>query len=105
MSKATMSILGLYNYDNDIFSDMVLPDGIDAEILSFEILRQCAELEIVYSDPAFMRGALKNWSLMNSNKWEKLYKTTVAEYDPIENYNRYESSKRLLLQTLKRYQL
>lgn len=101
MSKSTLSILGLYNYDNTIFDDMTLPEGLDKDVLAYEILRQCSELEILYSDPAFMKGALSSWSIVNAVKWEKLYATVKAEYDPIENYNRYEEGEEIATPDLK----
>ena len=93
MSRATMSILGLYRWNEELFSELTVPEGVDKDILVNEILRQCRELEICYSDPEFMQWAIGNWSSINRLKWEKLYKTTTATYDPIENYNRYEEIK------------
>lgn len=101
MSKATISILGLYNYDNTIFDGITLPEGLEKDVLIYEILRQCAELEILYSDPDFMKGALSSWSAVNAVKWEKLYATVKAEYDPIENYNRYEEGEEIATPALR----
>ena len=93
MSKATMSIRGLYQYDSTIFDGLTLPEEMDKDILINELLRQCAELEILYPDPDFMKDSLSSWSQMNAVKWEKLYATVKAEYDPIENYNRIEEAE------------
>lgn len=90
MSKSTLSILGLYSFDPSIFDGFMVPSGVDKQGVIDTILLNCAELEILYSDPDFMKGAIANWSLRNQTKWYKLYQTVVVSYDPIENYNRYE---------------
>ena len=101
MSKSTMSILGLYRYDNTIFDGITLPEGMEKDVLIYEIPRQCAELEILYSDPEYMKESLSSWSAVNAVKWEKLYATVKAEYDPIENYNRLEEGEDIATPDLK----
>ena len=32
MSSATMTLIGMYNYRDDIFNELVLPTGIDADL-------------------------------------------------------------------------
>ena len=51
MPKATLSILGLYNYDNTIFDDFALPAQMNTEkeTLIDNLLMECAEFEILYA--------------------------------------------------------
>lgn len=88
--RATLSILGLYNYDNTIFDDMVLPAGVDSGIAVESIITECAELEIMYSDPEWMKELIKMWSTRELPVWERIYNAITLEYNPIENYNRQE---------------
>lgn len=92
MPKATLSILGLYNYDNSIFDDMQLPTALTSrkDEIKEDILLECAEFEILYPDSDFMKFAIKNWSEMETPVWEHLYETTQYDYDPIYNYDRTE---------------
>ena len=80
-----LSILGLYNYDNSIFEDLNVPEGIEKESVINNILLNCAELEIIYSQFDTMKLAIKTWSDSNQLIWEKLYKTMTVEYNPIWN--------------------
>ena len=61
MPKATLSILGLYNYDNSIFDDMQLPTALTGrkDEIKEDILLECAEFEILYPDSDFMKFAIK----------------------------------------------
>ena len=45
---ATMSLLGLYNWDNTILDGLVVPAGVDKKTVINNLLRECAELEVLY---------------------------------------------------------
>ena len=51
MMRATLSILGLYNYDTSIFENFVVPDGVDAADAVNSIVMDNAELELIYPEP------------------------------------------------------
>lgn len=91
MIPATLSILGLYNYDNSIFDNLVTPFE-DNETLIQNILMECAELEILYPDADFMKFAIGTWSQKQLPIWNKLYNTEKLEYNPLENANRTEET-------------
>ena len=82
---AMMSILSLYNYDNSIFNDLEVPEGMDKDNTIDNILLECAELSLVYTEPVFMRRAIKQWSDKEQKIWEKLWATENLEYNPIWN--------------------
>ena len=83
--RATMSILGLYFQDPDLFSGMVYPDELDRDVLIDSILSECAELEIIYPDPEYMKNLITLWSKKELYNWRKLYDTTQFVYNPIWN--------------------
>lgn len=84
-AKAKLSVLGLYQWNHNIFADMAIPEGVDGEILTWEILEECAELEILYSDPDYMRASIHNWSSAMLPNWQKMAEALTAEYNPIWN--------------------
>ncbi len=86
-----MSLIGLYNYDNTLFDNLELPDDMDASLVANNILMECAELEVIYPDFAFMKTAIGSWSANEVEIWKKVREMELAEYNPIENYDRYES--------------
>lgn len=83
-----LSIITLYNYDPTIFENLVIPDELDKELLTDNIMLELGELELLYNDPTMMKFAIGRWSSKELKKWEDLYTTTVLDYNPIENYNR-----------------
>lgn len=87
---ATMSLLGLYQWNNLLFSEMQLPDGVDRDTMIDNLLAETAELEVIYPDYRFMQAMIGRWSAKELPIWEHLLETTKYVYDPIENYNRYE---------------
>ena len=80
-----LSIMGLYEYDNNLFEGLQLPEGLSREAVINEILLQCAELEIMYPNIDIMKLAITTWSVANQYTWQKLYDTMVVEYNPIWN--------------------
>lgn len=82
---ATLSIMGMYNYDDTLFDGLQVPSGIDKQDIIDEILMQCAELEVLYPTPSIMKRAIEIWSNSNQIKWKKLYDTMTIEYNPIWN--------------------
>lgn len=90
MSRATLSLLGLYQYDNTIFDELVLPEGMDKQLYINNLLMETAELEVLFSNPATMRSVIGIWSSAHLDSWSKMWNTTKLEYNPIENYDRQE---------------
>lgn len=45
---------------------------------------------LFHPDPAYMKAAIGSWSKRRLPIWNKLYKSTILEYNPIENYDRQE---------------
>ena len=80
-----LSILGLYNYNTAIFDGLHVPDGIDKQEVVNNILLQCAELELIYSQWETMKLAIETWSYSNQIPWKKLYDTMTVEYNPLWN--------------------
>lgn len=95
MSNITLSILGLYNFDDSIFSDMTVPEGVDKELAVNSILTDCAELEILYPNPEFMKTMIKIWSARELPIWTRLYNAEQVEYNPIENYDRQQTDQEI----------
>ncbi len=87
---ATLSLLGLYEYDSTIFNRLQLPAGVDKETLIENLLAETAEYEILYTNPVILEYLLHQWSKKQKPVWEKLLATTKYEYDPISNYDRKE---------------
>ena len=88
--RATLSILGLYQYSPDVFDLLKLPDGVSMDSVRDNILMELAELELLYPSGTFMKTAIGIWSAKQLPVWEKLYATTNLEYNPIHNYDRTE---------------
>lgn len=88
--SATVSLLGLKRLNEGILGELVVPDGVDIELVKDNLLAETAELEVIYPDAVFMQAMIGRWSAKELPVWDKLYKTTLLQYNPIENYDRQE---------------
>ena len=90
MATAKWTLMGMYNYDNTIFNEMVLPTGIDADLFKQSLLIEKGEFEVLFSNPDFMKNAIKIWSSKWFRTFSEWLKGTQAKWNPIYNYDRYE---------------
>lgn len=88
--SATVSLLGLKRLNEGILGELVVPEGVDIELVKDNLLAETAELEVIYPDANFMQAMIGRWSAKELPIWNRLYKTTLLEYNPIENYDRKE---------------
>lgn len=94
-----VSIMAVYGYDNTVFDDMVVPispeegkPGMDKQLLVRLLLRELAELSLVYSDPTVLKQFIADWSESKLNVWQRLWNLAYEDYSPLENYNRHEEN-------------
>ena len=88
---AKITLIGLLNYDPDLFENLTVPEGIDRDTLLDNIILRCADFEVMYPDNEFLKFSIGAWA----RKWMPTFQRWVdalsIEYDPLENYDRNES--------------
>lgn len=87
---ATLSLIGLYNYDNTLFDGLTLPAGINKDICVNEILRRCGEFELIYSDLDFNKSMIAQFGNKHNRTFTKWVEGLAEEFNPIHNYDRHE---------------
>lgn len=93
--SATMSVRGLYAWDDTLFESMQVPAAFtedDKQILVDNILIETADFECVYTSPEFLAVAIDRWSRKELPTWERIYRVATMSYNPLENYNRTETA-------------
>lgn len=88
--EATLSILGLYNYQPAIFNSLTIPTSVDRETLIDNIIMEAAELELLFPNADILGRLIGNWSKTRLAAWNRMIGALDAEYNPIENSDRYE---------------
>lgn len=97
---ATMSILGLYEYDPTIFDGLTLPTAADitheADKVSDPFVPdkqtfikwlclQLAEVSLVYASAPVVKSMISIWSDVRLPVWKAVYNTLLYKYNPIWN--------------------
>lgn len=96
MSTAKITLSAFYTWfstdpkPNDLFKNLVLPEGIEKDTLVGNILMRGGEFEVMYSDPDFMQSLIGVWSKKWYRTFDKWIKALNIEYSPLENYDRME---------------
>ena len=87
---AKLTLIGLYNYDPTLFSELTLPEGIDGDVLIPEILRRAGEFELLYPNLTFLKSMIGQWGKKHQRTFEKWIEALNIEYDPLFNFDRNE---------------
>lgn len=90
MRQATMTIIGLYNWDSTLFDGMHLPDEVERDDFIDELLSMAGGQNVLYPDFDLMKRLITTWSGRRLASWRRIAKALNSEYDPIHNYDRYE---------------
>ena len=88
--SAQMSLWGLYQVDPTILDGLIVPTGMDGDNVKDNLLLETESMEILYPNTLFLKMAITVWAAERKEVWDKLYATTVLQYNPIENYDRNE---------------
>ena len=93
MASAKMTLIGMYSYRDDIFNELVLPTGIDADLFKQSLLMKGGEFEVLYPDPDFLKYSIKIWSSKWFRTFSEWLRGTEQRWNPIYNYDRFEESR------------
>lgn len=94
--------LTMYNIDNTIFDGITLPIytfpraaeypdlflsgwNMDKTVFIDNLLIETAELDTLYTDPAYFKYAVTQWAKKEFPVWQSLYETLFYKYNPIWN--------------------
>lgn len=90
MSRATLTLRGMMRGNPNLFKDLVVPAGIDKNILIDRIMLDCNNFQVVFPDGVYFQYMLGQWSKSRLDVWERLEATRHYDYNPIHNYDRHE---------------
>ena len=97
MGMPFLSIVTLTNYDDTLWDGLQVPsyeeykDGLftthslDKFLLINNICMECSDLQLIYPDWDYMQGLIAMWSATELPVWNKMYRTTLFEYNPLWN--------------------
>lgn len=91
--RATLTLMGMYRTRPDILDEFILPSEINRNVFMDNLLMVTGEMEVLYTNPDFLKGAIAAWSRMELANWEWLFSTQHYEYNPIWNVDVKESTQ------------
>ena len=92
---AILSYAYLYEYDNDLFTNLNLPTQLsdDSDTVIENILWKSFELEALYPDPDWAKGIIGVWSAARLHAWQRIADALYNTYDPFVNFTRDETRR------------
>lgn len=86
-----ITMIGLYNYDNDLFHLLSLPDGMDKDLFVNVLLMRYGENPVIFPTVPFFKSAVGVWSAKWYDSIERMLEAVTEDYNPLHNYDRHES--------------
>lgn len=81
--------MAVYQYtDGDVMSNLLIPEGMNWDLARDTILKETAELNLVYSDPEILKKFIADFCKRRLDVWTHLWNLSQEEYDPLVNYDR-----------------
>ena len=94
MASAKMTLIGMNiffeNMQDDLFKNLSLPEGLDKQVLTDNILLRGGEFEVLYANPSAMQSLIGIWSGKMQPTFERWINALSIDYAPLENYDRHE---------------
>lgn len=78
-------IISLMQWDGTLFDGMVLPVGVDRNLVIDTIMQKYGDSPLDHEDPAYLKYYIPVWSKRNLDSWTKLFATLSFDYNPLEN--------------------
>lgn len=85
-----MTLIGLYEYDPQLFDNLTLPEGFDKDTFIDSLLLEHGEKCVLYTNPLFMKNAIGAWGRKWANNLSWIYTAMTSEYNPLHNFDRFE---------------
>lgn len=75
-------------YDNDLFDDIILPEGIEHDTVVNTILMESALNTPMYPEHDLLKMMIQNFFRKYYNNFDRYNRAMNAEYEPNENYHK-----------------
>ena len=90
-----LSLWALNNYleeDGGVFKDVSLTERLNLTTCIDTIIEKWGTCDLIISDPRIVVRRTQLFFLKNYDNFEKMAEALLADYNPIENYDRYEDT-------------
>lgn len=94
--NAGYTLYNMLQIDETIFDNIKLYEKIGKETCICEIEKRCLSLTVNCDFPSLFKSFVEQFFRKNYDIFRELWETKLYEYNPIENYDRNETSERIL---------
>lgn len=86
-----ITLWGMWNYDNSLFNEIDVDARLNKNLLITYIMQYCADNEVLYPNPDILKMCVNAFFQARKDNYARIIDALTAEYNPIENTDRYES--------------
>lgn len=94
MVKPVLTLAGMMGNYPEITDKLAIPEGMDKDIILDYIYMYAGANESRYGNPHILSRLFHSFFSSRKSEWERMWIALQAEYNPIENTDRYETYNR-----------
>ena len=94
MVKPVLTLAGMIDNYPEITDKLAIPNGMDKDIILDYIYMYAGQNESRYGNPHILSHLFHSFFSSRKSEWERMWIALQAEYNPIENTDRYETFSR-----------
>ncbi len=88
------TLQNLMQFDDSLFSNIVLPSGARRDLMEYAILYNYNEMQVLYPDWSVFRFTTEMWFQSHLSQLQHLYNDWQASYNPVYNKDGYKEEVR-----------
>lgn len=77
-------------HNESIFTGILIPEGMDRDLLIDRIYHRCGEFSVAHTDWEYMHYEILNFFACHLQTFTRMWDVLQIEYNPLENYDRNE---------------
>lgn len=85
-----LTLYGFWTYDKSLFNNIEVDSRLNKNLLLTYIFEYAGSNEVRYSEPAILKMVIETFFKTKMANYSRMIDALLAEYSPIENYDRIE---------------
>lgn len=85
-----LTLYGFWTYDKSLFNNIEVDSRLNKNLLLTYIFEYAGSNEVRYSEPAILKMVIETFFKTKMANYSRMLDALLAEYSPIENYDRIE---------------
>lgn len=85
------TLFNVLQWNPDLFKDIVVPEGMEKDMVVDSVLDLCGMLPVAFFEPIFLKRKIDFWFRRELDVFQRLWDSENFEYNPLDDYDIHET--------------